>query len=420
MWARLKDRYTELSPDKKRQVTIGVAAAGVLVVALWSYLGSKDEPGQGTAAPQGEVSTYRLETKILDKKYHEDRAAELKKATLMYGEIMREMGELRGLVEEEGRRTKELRGKTGSVAEIGPQPSSGLGRPFPRAYQPYEEDRVPAEGAAGRILRDSAAVDPATQRPPEVVGGIQMVSLENVAGDEGDKKKDGAVETVYLPPSFVAAHLLSGVDAPVLKEGTSNPMPMLLRLKDLAVLPNRVKADLKGCFVIAGGTGSLATERVDARLITLSCVSKGGDSVIDSPVKGYLVDADGKQGLQGKVVAKMGSMLARSMVAGILSGAGDYLESTTTTTMVSPLGVTETSKFEPDAMARGAIGKGLSQATRQLQDFYMDLARETFPVIEIGSGRDVTVVVSEGVEMQIKPYVGVKDCEDCRPTVLTR
>jgi hypothetical protein len=50
----------------------------------------------------------------------------------------------------------------------------------------------------------------------------------------------------------------------------------------------------------------------------------------------------------------------------------------------------------------------------------MDLARETFPVIEIGSGRDVTVVVSEGVEMQIKPYVGVEDCENCGPTALTR
>ena len=71
-------------------------------------------------------------------------------------------------------------------------------------------------------------------------------------------------------------------------------------------------------------------------------------------------------------------------------------------------------------MARGAIGRGLGQATRQLQDFYMDLARETFPVIEVGAGRDVTVVVSEGVEMQIKPYVGVKDCEDCRSRVLAR
>jgi conjugal transfer pilus assembly protein TraB len=228
MWARLKDKYNELSPDKKRQVTIGVVAAGVLAVALWSYLGSEEEPGEGTAAPRGEASTYRLETKILDKKYHEDRAAELKKATQMYGEIMREMGELRSLVEEEGRLAEDLLGKAGSLGDNGPQASPGPARPFPKPFQPYEEDRLPAEGAAGRPPRKNTAADPATQRPPEVVGAIQMVSVENVAGAEGDKKKDGAAETVYLPPSFVAAHLLSGVDAPVLKEGTANPIPMLL------------------------------------------------------------------------------------------------------------------------------------------------------------------------------------------------
>jgi conjugal transfer pilus assembly protein TraB len=253
MWAGLKDRYSRLSPEKKRRVTIGVAGAGVLAVALWSYLGSRVEAGRGAAVPQGEASTYRLETKILDKKYHEDRAAELKKATQMYGEIMREMGELRNLVREEGRRTEELRAKTGSPAENLPPP--GPGRPFPRPFQPYEEEPVPAAVAPGRPLSGGGAGAPVAQRAPEVVGAIQMVSVETALGGEADKKKDAAPETVYLPPSFVAAHLLSGVDAPVLKEGTANPMPMLLRLKDLAVLPNRVKADLKGCFVIAGGTG---------------------------------------------------------------------------------------------------------------------------------------------------------------------
>ncbi|MFH0778959.1 MAG: hypothetical protein V2A71_10115, partial [Candidatus Eisenbacteria bacterium] len=90
MWARLKARYSGLSPEKKRRVTIGVATAGVLAVALWTYEGSREEKkGEKPDSPQGEESTYRLETKILDKKYHEDRAAELKKATQMYGDIMR-------------------------------------------------------------------------------------------------------------------------------------------------------------------------------------------------------------------------------------------------------------------------------------------------------------------------------------------
>jgi conjugal transfer pilus assembly protein TraB len=45
--------------------------------------------------------------------------------------------------------------------------------------------------------------------------------------------------------------------------------------------------------------------------------------VIDQKVKGFIVDQDGKIGLRGKVVAKMGSMIARAALAGFASGVGD-------------------------------------------------------------------------------------------------
>ena len=152
MWARLKDRYSELSPDRKRQVTIAVVGAGVFAVAIWSYLGSREEPGEGTVAPQGEASTYRLETKILDKKYHEDRAAELKKATQMYGEIMREMRELRSLVEEEGRRAEDLRTKPVTGFRRPPSPQG----PSPSRFSPMRKtgcrSRVQQAVPCARVL----------------------------------------------------------------------------------------------------------------------------------------------------------------------------------------------------------------------------------------------------------------------------
>jgi conjugal transfer pilus assembly protein TraB len=37
---------------------------------------------------------------------------------------------------------------------------------------------------------------------------------------------------------------------------------MMIRVQAPAVLPNEVKANLKGCFVIAEGYGNLATHRV--------------------------------------------------------------------------------------------------------------------------------------------------------------
>jgi len=69
---------------------------------------------------------------------------------------------------------------------------------------------------------------------------------------------------------------LSGLDAPTTSEAKGNPVPVLLRVKTPAVLPNSVKANLKGCFVIADGKGNLATERAELLLVSLSCLDRKG------------------------------------------------------------------------------------------------------------------------------------------------
>jgi len=61
---------------------------------------------------------------------------------------------------------------------------------------------------------------------------------------------------MYLPPSFMEAILLSGLDAPTSSDAKGNPVPALLKVKTPAFLPNSVRADLKGCYVIADGRGN--------------------------------------------------------------------------------------------------------------------------------------------------------------------
>ncbi len=61
--------------------------------------------------------------------------------------------------------------------------------------------------------------------------------------------------TVYLPPSFIEAKLLTGFDASTSGKGKNNPEPLLLRIQTPAVLPNDIKANLSGCFVIAEAVG---------------------------------------------------------------------------------------------------------------------------------------------------------------------
>ena len=209
---------------------------------------------------------------------------------------------------------------------------------------------------------------------------------------------------IYLPPSFMEATLLSGLDAVTTSRGSKNPVPVLLRIKDLAVLPNRVKANLKGCFVLGEGKGNLATERVDVRLVTLSCLSKKGKAVIDQPVKGYVVDEDGKAGLRGIVAAKMGAMLARAALAGFLGGVGEGVKSSAMNTQVTALGTTTQVWKSTDTknILRGGIGGGISEAAKELQKFYLELARQTLPIVQVGATKTVTVVISEGVNLEVK------------------
>jgi len=233
-------------------------------------------------------------------------------------------------------------------------------------------------------------------------GAIEIASNRNAGGDAKEKaaEKKSKKKTVYLPPSFMEATMLSGLDAPTTEGGKGEPVPVLLRIRDLAFLPNQIRANLKGCFVISEGHGSLADERAHLRITSISCLSKKGTAVIDQHVKGFVVDSDGKIGLRGTVVSKMGSIVARSVIAGFFSGIGDAIKQQTTISTISPLG--QTQMIDPNQTLTAAAGGGISSAAQQISKFYLELARQTMPVIEVGAVRDVTLVISEGVELEIK------------------
>ncbi|MGB5987834.1 MAG: TraB/VirB10 family protein, partial [Desulfobacterales bacterium] len=176
---------------------------------------------------------------------------------------------------------------------------------------------------------------------------------------------------VHLPPSFMEANLLNGVTAPATDVGRSNPIPMLIRVNNLAVLPNNVKSNTKGCFVVAEGYGSLADERVHARLLTISCINQKGGTVIDQKIKGFVVDTDGKEGMKGHVYAKFGQNIARVAIAGFLEGLGEAMAlGQQEFTYGANTGV-RSSQFtntDPDTLAMAGIGQGIVNVAEDLQN----------------------------------------------------
>ncbi|MGK7346035.1 MAG: TraB/VirB10 family protein [Candidatus Nitrospinota bacterium M3_3B_026] len=402
MKEKLKAYWRSLPPERKRRATVSLIAGIVILFGLLAY--------ELRGTPLDDITHKTKEKSISLKPTELERSA--------YLESKKEAERVaRRLSEFERRMNDRL---TAFQREMEKRPDA---EPIPANITPQPLPKPPGatavgrgERMGGRPLGPSRPLPPPPpprlkkdQEGPEYVGGIEFVSApaakEKPGEKTADKKKE---ETIYLPPSFMEASLISGLDAPTVENAKGNPMPALLRVKAPAVLPNRVKANLKGCFVIASGYGDLAAERAYLRLDTLSCISKNGGSVIDQQVKGFVVDVDGKIGLRGRVVSKMGSTIARSMVAGFFGGVGDVLRLSGTTTSTSALGTTQ--MYDTEKLAEIGIGSGLGQAAKEIQKFYLELARQTMPVIEVGATKQVTLVIQEGADLKIRDAcVGVEE-----------
>jgi conjugal transfer pilus assembly protein TraB len=207
----------------------------------------------------------------------------------------------------------------------------------------------------------------------------------------------------YLPVSFTRAVLLGGLDAPTGGQSQTNPHPVLLRLVDSAVLPNRYRGEVRECFVIGAGYGDISSERAYVRTENLSCIRHDG-STLEIAIQGSIFGEDGKVGMRGRLVTKQGQLLANALLAGVVSGIGTAFSQYYTTTTTSTFGTISTT--DPNKAIQSGLGTGVGSAMNRLANYYISLAEKIFPVIEIDAGRMVDVVLTKGVVIDAPLNVG--------------
>ena len=83
--------------------------------------------------------------------------------------------------------------------------------------------------------------------------------------------------------------------------------------------------------------------------------------------------------------------MARAFIAGTISGISQSVESTFGNTSTSALGTVRT--LDAGDAARTGIAGGLSKSSDKLTDFYLDLARQAGPIVEVGAAKDVVVYI---------------------------
>jgi conjugal transfer pilus assembly protein TraB len=217
------------------------------------------------------------------------------------------------------------------------------------------------------------------------------------ASGAGSQASARTVST-FLPVSFTRGTLLGGLDAPTGGQSQSNPHPVLIRLSDNSFLPNRFRAEYRECFVVAAGYGDISSERAYLRTESLSCVRTDG-MTLEVKIQGSIYGEDGKVGMRGRLVTKQGQMLANALLAGVVSGIGQGLATSSTEYSTSAFG-TVASASGSDAY-RAGLGSGVGKALDRLAQYYIKLAENTFPVIEVDAGREVDVVITKGVRIDV-------------------
>lgn len=419
----IREQWEQLPPGLQRALSVGAIGLAVLVVI--SVFAPAVDDGGGSDRRQETIRHVLTDANTREVGV-DSLAASVRILTGRNDELRKEVDRLkrdmanqrsRGAAREDSEVQREIARLQTRVAELSVAPSlpvqvlgsgeSGALVPAAAGAESTQRqlgnDALPAPSPdifAQAPLPTPVVQEPARRGAPEPALSIRLITPEV---DPIDERVPEAPAPLYLPAgSLLSGTLITGLDAPTHESARREPFPALLRIQKEAILPNRFRADVRECFLIVAGYGDLSSERAYLRGESLSCIRHDG-GVIETRLDSYAVGEDGKAGIRGRLVSKQGQLVARSMMAGFLQGmAGAFDVNPVPTIRTGETGDTQLYQrvMSSDAI-QGAAIKGTGKALDRIAQFYLDMAENMFPVIEVDAARRVDVIVTRGTALSL-------------------
>lgn len=386
------DRLKNLSVRSRQYLLLGMLAAVFFTLVFGGvYLWDRQEPMLPQAMEQNSGTRSIVAP-----------GAQIDPREIWMTQSSQQLKEMDEIIRSMRQKITELERKTGEPAIQPGNFFAPLPAPLPPEPSVPEPEKVVHMPAPQPYLPEPL---PESATPP--LPGIAVFQIATAPSMTDGEAKPASHKTYIPSGTFMRAVLLGGMDAPTGGQAQNNPMPVLLRVQDNAFLPNRYRAKLKECFMLGSGFGDISSERAYLRLESLSCTLKNG-AVIDLAAKGYIVSEDGKAGLRGRLISKQGQVIANALMTGIISGIGRGLQQSATSFSTSPLGTVGTISGTANQF-RAGLGAGIGRSLDRVSQYYIRLAEQLFPVIEIDAGRVVEVVLTKGIEFELGPEQDLVD-----------
>lgn len=333
-----------------------------------------------------------------------DRRGETTDVQQQVGMLNRNLTQISEALKQQGFRLEDLEtGKISVVKNETPDPrEEDLNLPSgkPKVNQPvqqrqsdniFERDAATTEDSEGKEKKLDKTDASISQS-----GAKKLVFTESSVKKQDDSQED-LIITVPIG-TIMSTVAITGVSAAAGPKASSAPFPMTLRVRDVALMPNNHTVDLSDCMVSAAVFGELSSERVQGRTERISCIDTKG-TIYSGDLKGYLVGEDSKAGIKGTLVRRTGSLIANSLIAGIGQGISTALDQQAIPT-INTNGKQQYQTFDSKTLQHG-VSQGTGNAFQEVSKYYMDLAEQIFPVVEISGGRNVDLVLND--DLRLKP-----------------
>ena len=236
----------------------------------------------------------------------------------------------------------------------------------------------------------AAAGTPGTADQAGTTNDIEPIGFEVPTVPPPPVRVEPARAAVISPGDSAKAILLTGVNAPV--DGT--PYPVVLKLVGPITGPDGSMIDIGEARIIAAAVGSEADGRALFRLTSMSMRAKDGRRIV-LRIDGWVVGEDGIRGMKGRLIDKLGKLIAAAGTIGFTSALGESLS--------------DHASNDQDTSAGGltivsgdlnyAAANGITDASEKLNQVLIERYEKLIPVVEILSGRDAAIVFSQPVEI---------------------
>lgn len=252
------------------------------------------------------------------------------------------------------------------------------------------------------LKKTTKIVDIDTSFNAEVITAQAEIEKDYLNKESENEEK--IPDSYHLSTGLSQVYMITGAYAPAFQEGDAEPLPVLFEAEGEIIVPNNYLSSVDKCFLLGSAKGNMNSQTASIKLVSISCLL--GDDAnfrIEGPISGWVIGENGIPGIHGELLHKNGAWLARTFVSGFLEtfanaiggGSGSNIVYDTTKGGVS----NNTTAINDNITAAGA--QGISTVFNKLGQYYLKMAEQIFPVIEVKGGRTVDILLIGGEDLKV-------------------